>query len=64
VKQVYINAVLPYHVHGLSSAEIKVATQTDPVLQKLAAIILTQKWDDLDSQLSSYKHGEDAKTAT
>jgi len=58
VQHVYNNAISPYQ-HNLSSAEIKEETQNDPMMQRLATTILTQKWNESDPNLAPYKNVKD-----
>ena len=44
---------------GLSREQIKAAIQDYPILQQLAEILVTQKWNEANQALLSYKRVKD-----
>ena len=59
MEHVCINVVLGLEDQGLSREQINAATHDDPILQQLAEILVTQKWNEADQALLSYKRVKD-----
>jgi hypothetical protein len=65
VERVYSKALDEYNINylsgceGISITEVKRETAVDPVLQKLVASMVTQKWHDLDENIKPYKPVKD-----